>query len=105
MNSDINFSHGPIVIMESCNSQPYHMHKNAQELIWLLEGEAGVTFNNKEYFLNGEDDLMLIVDADFHKVRKISEQLRYLSFYIDLPYFQEIHQRYSQRGTLCESRV
>ena len=88
MNSDINFSHGPIVIMESCNSQPYHMHKNAQELIWLLEGEAGVTFNNKEYFLNGEDDLMLIVDADFHKVRKISEQLRYLSFYIDLPYFQ-----------------
>ena len=61
MNSDINFSHGPIVIMESCNSQPYHMHKNAQELIWLLEGEAGVTFNNKEYFLNGEDDLMLIV--------------------------------------------
>ncbi len=31
---------------------------------------------------------MLIVDADFHKVRKISEQLRYLSFYIDLPYFQ-----------------
>lgn len=88
MNSDINFESGPIVIMESCNSQPYHMHKNAQELIWLLEGEAGVTFNNKEYFLNEKDDLMLIVDADFHKVRKISRQLRYLSFYIDLPYFQ-----------------
>ena len=54
MNSDINFSHGPIVIMESCNSQPYHMHKNAQELIWLLEGEKqGLHSTTKSIFSMG----------------------------------------------------
>lgn len=88
MNKDIDFSNGPIVIMEGYDSEPYHMHKNAQELIWVLEGEAGVTFNNKEHILNTEDDLILIVDADFHEVRKVSDQLRYLSFYIDLPFFE-----------------
>lgn len=77
------------MIMEGCGSEPYHMHRNANELIWVVEGEAGITFNNNEYILNTKDDLILIVDADFHKVRKISGELRYLSFYIDLPYFQK----------------
>ena len=89
MNHNINFRHGPVMIMEGCGSEPYHMHRNANELIWVVEGEAGITFNNNEYILNTKDDLILIVDADFHKVRKISGELRYLSFYIDLPYFQK----------------
>lgn len=88
MNHDINFKNGPVVIQEGYGSEPYHFHQNAQELIWVLEGEAGITFNNVEYILNAEDDVILLVDSDAHMIRKISDNLRYLSFYIDLPYFQ-----------------
>lgn len=89
MNHDIKFTKGPVMITEGCGSEPYHMHRNAQELIWVLEGEAGITFNNVEYLMDSGNDLILIVDEDFHKIRKISSSLRYISFYIDLPYFQK----------------
>lgn len=89
MNHDIKFTKGLVMITEGCGSEPYHMHRNAQELIWVLEGEAGITFNNVEYLMDSGNDLILIVDEDFHKIRKISSSLRYISFYIDLPYFQK----------------
>lgn len=101
MNDNINFRKGPVIIREGCSSEPYHMHRNAQELIWLLEGEAGITFNNKEYILNSHDDLMLLVDADFHKIRQISDHLRYISFYIDLPYFEKYIKDILHVGLYC----
>lgn len=51
MNHDIKFTKGLVMITEGCGSEPYHMHRNAQELIWVLEGEAGITFNNVEYLM------------------------------------------------------
>ena len=76
MNVNISFRKSPVIIREGYGAEPYHMHRNAQELIWLLEGEAGITFNNKEYILNADDDLILLVDADFHKIRQISDHIR-----------------------------
>lgn len=89
MNDNISFRNGPVLIMEGHDSENYHMHDNATELIWVLDGEAGITFNNKEYILSSSDDLMLIVAQDFHKVRRISNELHYLSFYINLPLFEK----------------
>lgn len=101
MNDNISFRKSPVVIREGHGAEPYHMHRNAQELIWLLEGEAGITFNNKEYILNADDDLILLVDADFHKIRQISDHIRYLSFYIDLPYFERYIKDILHVGLYC----
>ncbi len=101
MNHDIHFKNGPVVIQEGYGSEPYHFHQNAQELIWVLEGEAGITFNNVEYILNASDDLILLVDSDAHMIRQISDRLRYLSFYIDLPYFQKTIKDILHVGLYC----
>lgn len=101
MNDNISFRKSPVIIREGYGAEPYHMHRNAQELIWLLEGEAGITFNNKEYILNADDDLILLVDADFHKIRQISDHIRYLSFYIDLPYFERYIKDILHVGLYC----
>jgi len=101
MNHDIHFKNGPVVIQEGYGSEPYHFHQNAQELIWVLEGEAGITFNNVEYILNASDNLILLVDSDAHMIRQISDRLRYLSFYIDLPYFQKTIKDILHVGLYC----
>ena len=41
MNDNISFRNGPVLIMEGHDSENYHMHDNATELIWILNGEAG----------------------------------------------------------------
>lgn len=41
MNDNISFRNGPVLIMEGHDSENYHMHGNATELIWVLDGEAG----------------------------------------------------------------
>ena len=101
MNHALNFRHGPVIIQEGYGSEPYHLHQNAQEIIWVLEGQAGITFNNVEYILDADDDLILIVDSDAHMIRKMSSHLRYLSFYIDLPFFQNTIKDILHVGLYC----
>lgn len=88
-NIEINYCGLPVFISAGEGGQPYHWHMNAQEIIWLLQGEVGVIFNNREYILNEEENIILISNGDAHKIIKKSKEIYFLAFYLNVSYFDK----------------
>jgi len=87
--NDMNTSYAPLPLSIKVNDEFYEMHHHYDlEIVYVMCGSATLLVSNTTYDINAGDMRIINID-NFHRITPKSNDFKYVSLFLDMPFFNQ----------------